>query len=957
MNYIILSDRVSRIVEERYNRIVSEYGYIGNIDSYLENLFSFNSQYKLALQYSDKQEYQLIGKNCCLFMEQQRRHSDWFYAKYILDFDNEKEYNSKLSEAVELPGTWKVVLYKESFGLQDYDTVSISTLLSKVKPGYKELKEFSNNLRMWDLYNSKLKEYELNKEKESEVHIQKVVLENNIFTLRLERLLMCYKLGAAVCIITEENKRLIYLGTISEVRADKSEIDIICEDMSFILQYNESKIGRFIKIRITDFGTKARLNRQSRAMERLFMNNAANRHLKDILLGEYLWDEPENNIVTLDDTTEMFGSNIRQKEAFTGAVNAPDIYMIQGPPGTGKTTIITELVKYIINSGQNVLISSETNIAVDNVLERISYTGSVIPVRLGNADRVDKYCHKYMPEQAAQTILNNAKQKNMFLDKNGINEKILLKSCEDEWKEKECALENEIKRLEDKLDINVDYDELLGKIERFEKLICEMNEQYNSIDICKNSYQAEKERLEQLKIKKADIDEQLILYGDTIMSSGLNKKKDTYIEEGILRKQQEEINIEIDRIIKSLSDNRYEVIMASYRRKIKRFERNRSQLCEILNEDESIVSKAHQIRQTLENINILKKQLEKIKNNKHNDMEYIRKDCIRKKELWEKSRGIRDKWNEVILSQNVKKDVEELYMKSANALFATCTGIASSENGSFAKKDYDYVIIDEAAKCNVLDLLIPLNMGRKIILVGDHKQLYPMLEINNIKDEMSKDQIKELKEHILFKWLYEENVPKRYKIMLNRQYRMEKNISQFVSDNFYNGELICEKNRKNDDSMIWIDSDKSQEIICGTSYINPFEADIIVALLNKLDNKYNDNENTSVGVICAYKSQAEYINEKLLNKTFNHINVECNTIDAFQGKEKHTVIFNIVRSVRLGEFIKDENRVNVAVSRAKDYLYIVGKASLVKNDKECVLKKLYDYVGEKGRLYNSLYVR
>jgi superfamily I DNA and/or RNA helicase len=294
-------------------------------------------------------------------------------------------------------------------------------------------------------------------------------------------------------------------------------------------------------------------------------------------------------------------------------------------------------------------------------------------------------------------------------------------------------------------------------------------------------------------------------------------------------------------------------------------------------------------------------------------------------------------------------------MLQTNAVFATCTGIASTDNGRFAEACYDYVIIDEAAKCNMLDLLIPSTMGKKLILVGDHKQLYPMLETECIKDELTEEQIKELREHILFKWMYEENIPEKFKIMLNRQYRMEKNISEFVSSRFYDGKLICEKDKENQSSMVWVDCEESEEVNKGTSYQNPNEAQVIVKLLSRLDETYK--KGTAVGIICTYKAQAEYIKSLIKDKVWNNIDIECSTVDAFQGKEKHTIIFNVVRSKAITNFIKDENRINVAVSRAQEYLYVVGSAALVKNGKSGVLRDLYEYIRNHGDLQNSRYVR
>ena len=104
----------------------------------------------------------------------------------------------------------------------------------------------------------------------------------------------------------------------------------------------------------------------------------------------------------------------------------------------------------------------------------------------------------------------------------------------------------------------------------------------------------------------------------------------------------------------------------------------------------------------------------------HQNVEKLKNDLIATQE-------IRKEWEQGLTLQ--QDFLEELCIHMANVVCATCSGVVSNENRYFQNKKYDYVIIDEAAKCDTLDMLIPMNMGRKIVLVGDHKQLKPILDL------------------------------------------------------------------------------------------------------------------------------------------------------------------------------------------------------------------------------------
>jgi len=298
------------------------------------------------------------------------------------------------------------------------------------------------------------------------------------------------------------------------------------------------------------------------------------------------------------------------------------------------------------------------------------------------------------------------------------------------------------------------------------------------------------------------------------------------------------------------------------------------------------------------------------------------------------------------------------------------------------KQGIDVVIIDEVSKSSFIELLIPILYGKTVILVGDHRQLPPMYEYRNFRDEdyegLDPDIINpfinkryiSMYEESFFKTLFEK-VPNDYKIMLTKQYRSHEHIMN-VFNHFYNknlelGDIAQNSNKKHylnvegnqrliieqDKHIYFVDSkeyeSRSED---STSIQNKGEADIITELLRKIDEGYQKNkdfnprinkhqridERMSIGVICTYGDQARLIKQRLkANKltSFKSFNEKSDsrliisTVDDFQGDERDIIIVSMVRnpidpSRSNPDFIKAYQRINVAFSRARRLLIIVG---------------------------------
>lgn len=314
---------------------------------------------------------------------------------------------------------------------------------------------------------------------------------------------------------------------------------------------------------------------------------------------------------------------------------------------------------------------------------------------------------------------------------------------------------------------------------------------------------------------------------------------------------------------------------------------------------------------------------------------------------------------------------------------------------------YENVILEEAARSNPLDLLIPMvRASERIIMVGDQKQLPHLLE-NDIVDEAINGDVEKRKkyEESLFGILFDnlaQASPKR-RVTLTKQFRMHPVIGDFISETYYDkqisSEMVNPDKKLHGLSIPWA-KDKVA-IFCnvpkmdglesrGRSKERISEAVRIVELLNEL-RKDPAFENLSVGIISFYSKQVERISQEASKYGYTERGgdgtyrtapayqltkdgrekLRIGSVDSFQGKEFDIVILSTVRSnnilridenyLRVFGFLTLENRLNVAFSRAQKMLITVGDAEMFKDDfADTYVHGLHDFytkltVGDYGR--------
>lgn len=304
---------------------------------------------------------------------------------------------------------------------------------------------------------------------------------------------------------------------------------------------------------------------------------------------------------------------------------------------------------------------------------------------------------------------------------------------------------------------------------------------------------------------------------------------------------------------------------------------------------------------------------------------------------------IQKEWKE----QVAKCDEVELYIiKSAIIIAGTCTGFVS--NKIIKDVDFDYVIVDEAAKATFPELAVSLNKACKIILVGDHQQLPPVLDTELIRNNRERIEEEDLTQGI-FEKLYE-MFPEENKHRLTIQYRMHPTIGSLISHVFYNDDIqngVSKEDRTLDiegyDNIAieWIDTSKRSEkeryekVFENNgkrSYQNNLEKNIIKEKLIELDSKLK--EKTKIAIITGYGPQKYILQTMVKQQSFRNLYIDVDTVDAFQGSQKDIIIYSTVRSSSnpygIG-FLKSEARINVAFSRARCLLIIVGDMEFLDN--------------------------
>jgi hypothetical protein len=295
---------------------------------------------------------------------------------------------------------------------------------------------------------------------------------------------------------------------------------------------------------------------------------------------------------------------------------------------------------------------------------------------------------------------------------------------------------------------------------------------------------------------------------------------------------------------------------------------------------------------------------------------------------------------------------------------------ARDDNQSQKSIEYEYVIVDEAARVSPRDLMVPMAQGKRIILVGDHRQLPHIIDDEVARQmeagETGQEESAWLKKS-MFQYLFSERLKALEdkdgflrRVTLDKQYRMHPLLGDFISRNFYerfdpverfgsgrpDSDFIHDLPDTNGRPAVWLNvpARKGKHQRSGTSWTRPAEATVIVRQLQAWMNS-PAGKSLSFGVISFYKAQAELIKKQLGTLRHDDKRLRVGTVDSFQGMEFDVVFLSMVRTLphnskpdhddrekqarTLFGHLCLYNRLNVSMSRQKKLLVVVGDADLV----------------------------
>ena len=335
-------------------------------------------------------------------------------------------------------------------------------------------------------------------------------------------------------------------------------------------------------------------------------------------------------------------------------------------------------------------------------------------------------------------------------------------------------------------------------------------------------------------------------------------------------------------------------------------------------------------------------------------------------QLWSIRKAVRELYSQLRKASNresvrtkinsLKDRATDLEIRINESLFSearviACT-LAGSANRVLVGQKYGTVFVDEAAQALEAACWIAIRKADRVILAGDHCQLPPTVKcVEAARQGLG---------HTLMQSVVK-NKPDAVSL-LKVQYRMNDAIMRFSSDWFYGGMLQSAPEVRYrsildfDTPIEWVNTegmDCNEEFV-GDSYgrINKAEAELSVWQLKNYITKIGRErfleERIDVGLISPYKAQVQFLRQLLKKDSFfkpYRSVITVNTVDGFQGQERDVILISLVRANEEGQigFLNDLRRMNVAITRARMKLIILGDASTL--TRHPFYRKLYGYIG------------
>ena len=261
-----------------------------------------------------------------------------------------------------------------------------------------------------------------------------------------------------------------------------------------------------------------------------------------------------------------------------------------------------------------------------------------------------------------------------------------------------------------------------------------------------------------------------------------------------------------------------------------------------------------------------------------------------------------------------------------------CTTLIGCANATISQWEFNTVIIDEGSQALEAESWVAMMKGRRTIIAGDHQQLPPTVKSSEALALGLNETVIDRMSNVL-----------DASFLLDTQYRMNHQILSFSNKHFYEGKLVsadfvAKRSLPNDDEIItFIDTSgcgfEEEKVAQERSLANSGEYLILREHLLSIREKLS--QQTTIGIISPYARQVAHIREEVgKDEWLKTLPIRVNTIDGFQGQEEDVIYISLVRSNEDGQigFLKDYRRLNVALTRARLKLVIIGDMSTLGHD-------------------------
>jgi hypothetical protein len=669
--------------------------------------------------------------------------------------------------------------------------------------------------------------------------------------------------------------------------------------------------------------------------------------LADALFAPYPGPDPDTLCVQPGESL-----NPSQLAAFHGALSVPDLLLVLGPPGTGKTRTIVQIAAAAAARGERILIASQTNTAVDNVLQRLP--DSLIALRVGNEARMSAGVHRRTLPTVVDTL------RTTILDRTAsIAERLApwrgAAPVPQGWRNRlETALQQHATatakhetaardRLQATKAVEARYTEPLHRA---------LAEQQAAHGVLRAA--------EQRLARSIRLSERA-----TARSHGL---LGFYFRWRLSRHQADcetaTAAVGAARTVLGAADQAVAALRANIASAI-------ALDAAVCRADQDLTAAEGAVARTIQAAHAAAIELARLLAgvvpsvpvpDDAAGLARCRDDYAALAPVLRSRVALLDEWR-LQLSDRADQLQAEL-VRYADVVGATCIGVAIERN-MLSDLDFDVAIIDEAGQIPITSTLVPLVRARRAVLVGDHRQLPPFVD-SDVRgwlarrdideDGIDPEQLMPLLILSAFERLIT-RAPQANHLLLSEQRRMPSVIADFVSQQFYGNRLTTATGPRTlpgpfRSALAIVDTaDQSpaqraernrprSETWQAAGCDNPAEARLVVDLVQRYANAGRD-----WAVIAPYRAQVQLIDARLRTMLgAAAVSDRIGTVDAFQGKENDIIIYSFTRSNQNWNvgFLAELRRLNVAITRAREQLVLIGDFTTLRQARNSGFRELAD---------------